>query len=451
MSRRGGGSVATTTVENDAALRQKLITSLRNEKQYHKVAPPPNRYLSFLEYGVIAVIIVILFGLLFGLAVPASVYVSTTPGGNTAALAQTAFVDPRGLALFLQTMATLTSECQPPPNSPALSIATVGTRERTTAGWQAIMAAVAGNVTNGTGCQFYGLLAAEARVGRLMGPADMCQAYVNIGIDLIGALYGFHMPANISTLLNAAFFATYPLNIFWLNTNNPLAMQQQVVARAYEIVVCLTQPGTQCTARPIDVQGIATQFCNPFFASDDLSYYGQAFMPWLKFPFPGLIPRDGENVYAPQVRRLVSPQTLAALLQNGTFVDGNVTVVAAYILGDVAATEPEIALALDSSLGPSRATIRPRGPPRRPSFWRRCPTTCSRWTAARRLWWWRGMRSPSTSSTRSTLSRQPPRCRRRSFSCSATPSGPPTGLSRPPAIWGWCRWKSRTMRRLRRS
>lgn len=351
MSRRVIAGV--NEFNQDPELRGKLVNSLKQEKIYQKRAPRPKTGLTNLEIAILIVIIVFLFGLLMGLAVPLSVYVVTVPGGNTTEVAQTAFVDQRGLSQFINVLNVLTAECQPPAGSPALAMATVGkSRAQSTAAWQAIMAAVQGNPLNGTGCQFYGLLGAEARVSQQMGPADICQAYINIGIDLLHALYGFHMPTNISSILNAAFEIAYPLNIFWLNTNTPIVNQQQVVARLYAIVVCLTQPGTQCTARPIDVQGIATQFCNPFFASDDLTYYGQAFMPWLKFPFPGLLPRNGENTDAPQVRRLVSPQTIASLVANGTFLPGaNATVVAVYVLGDVLATEPSMALTLDTVFG----------------------------------------------------------------------------------------------------
>ena len=344
-----GGEPAAPGISNDD-----LAQALRREEaELRKREQTRGPLLSKTTMSVAGVLIVAIYGILIGLAVPPALYVVTVTGGGTAAAAQTAFVDPRGLDLFLDALRTLTAGCMLPATDPAMALATIGTHAHTDAGWAAVVAALAGNFTNGTGCQFYGLEMAQGRAGgqaAALGPVDMCHAYVNIGIDLLHALAGFHLPANITTYLNLAYDLAYPLNLFWGNTNDPVYMRQQVTARLYQIVLCLTQPGTDCTARPIDVQGIATQFCNVFFATDDLSYYNAAFMPWLKFPFPGLLPRDGDNVYAPQVRRLLSPQSVAALLANGTAL--NASVAAVYVLDDPLANGTDVLdLALDALLG----------------------------------------------------------------------------------------------------
>jgi hypothetical protein len=302
--------------------------------------------------GVVAIVLILaIYGILIGLAVPPSLYVVTVTGGGAATTAQTAFVDDRGLAIFIETLTALTAGCWLPGSNPAMANAKVGLpRAETNAAWAAIMEALAGNITNGTGCQFYGLNLAQSRAGgqsAFLGPVDICQAYVNIGIDLLHARSGFHKPANISAYLNLAYDIAYPLNLFWTNTNDQVFARSQATGRMYLIVQALTQPVANQSAYPINVRGIATEFCNFFFANDDGTYYGQDYMPWLKFPFPGLMPRDGDTVYASQVRRLLNPQTVAMQLANGTAL--NYTIAGVYIIDEPLQNDTDtLALAVDA-------------------------------------------------------------------------------------------------------
>jgi hypothetical protein len=355
MSRRGGASGAAAGETVPPPDESKVSELLRKERQLDKMRRAREMRIGspwkMVQGLMVAGAVLLLWGLFTGLTVPATLYVTVTTGGNTQNASTTAFVDDNGLDAFVNVFDQANAHCVPPPGNPSLVGVAPGTRAQTTAAWQRVLAAVLGNATSGgDGCFFYGLLAAERRVNQTMGPVDLCQAYVNIGIDLLHVRYNFSMPPNAVPLLNYIYDNAYPLNLFFQAAINPVYMRQQVTARMYATLQCLTDPNSECSRRPIDVVGLATAVCNPFFATDDSTYYGSAFMPWLKFPFPGLMSRSGENVYAPQIRQILSPQRIVDIIANGTlFVDPPVAAV--YVLGDVLTESPAMKLALDALFG----------------------------------------------------------------------------------------------------
>lgn len=295
----------------------------------------------------VGMFILTIIGVLVGTAASEHTVIITRSFGSVFGnQSQTPFLDPNALILLQALLGNATASCTPPPDDPSLVSATTGTRANVNAAWETILAAIKQNVTNITnGCYFYGLEVVELRAGEGLGPVDICHAYVHIGIDLLHILYGFQMPPNIGAILSTLYDMAYPLTMFWSNTNDPATAKQQVIANAFLAVQCFTTPFAQCSPK-INVRALATQFCNQYFASDDPNYYNSAYQAWLAFPFPGLMQRSGDNSFAPELQRLVSPVNLLSVL-NETVVD-LFPLKGVYILGDVLATSPAMSILLDA-------------------------------------------------------------------------------------------------------
>lgn len=261
-------------------------------------------------------------------------------------ISNTPFVDDNALELLHTLLINLTDSCTPPPGDPSLLNAVVGNRQNVNDAWVLIREQVKlspANLTNG--CYFYGLLAAESRAGGTIGPVDICHAYVHIGIDVFHAVYQFEMPIDIVTILNDLYDIAYPLNIFWTNTNDPVTMKTQVVSMAYQVLLCMTTPLSLCS-NGIDVKALSRQFCNGFFASEDINYYKSAYMPWLAFPFPGLMQRSGENYFTPESENVLELDDIFDALN--TTLANFFPIKSIFVVGDVLTQTPGMQLLLQS-------------------------------------------------------------------------------------------------------
>jgi len=312
---------------------------------------------------VFALLILVLYGVMFGTSPRGRPMIVLIQAGDFGGpLTESSFVDPNGLLLFNQVLGNLTAQCIPAPSDPSMANAKSGlSRAATNAAWFQIMTAIQGNVTNTTeGCYLYGLLAAQFRTDQPLGPVDICHGYVHVGVDLFHQLYNFSIPPNIGTLLLNAYELAYPLNLFWQNTPNANTTRQLVVSQAYQLILCLTTPSPACvTPTGIDIRYMATQFCNQYFAADDPTYYSSGLQPWLSFPFPGLMQRNGSNIFAMEARKLLSLQFLINIV-NQT-IGETLPLKGVYIAGDVLSTTPGMTTVLDALTGTVPRYYQPTG------------------------------------------------------------------------------------------
>lgn len=313
------------------------------KKQASKEYKELGRTSALIRYGAVAFTVLvcayIIVVLHFNYKAPKTIIL--TPGGNFGDTASIAFVDNAALLLLYNVLNNLTVYCTPPLTNPVMKNAYTGqSRAATNAAWEAINAYIKGDPTNYTeGCYLYGLVAAETRAGKGLGPVDMCQGYVHIGIDIFHGYFNLTMPANITQYLTLAYKLMYPLNMFWNNSIDPINMQNQVISQMFVIAQCLAGQGALCYPI-IDVETLAIQFCNQYFANGfgDTNYYGTQYMPWLGFAFPGLMQRSGDNSFVPEAIKILSVQNVLNVL-NDT-VDIQTPVQTIYIVGDVATTTP---------------------------------------------------------------------------------------------------------------
>jgi hypothetical protein len=273
------------------------------------------------------------------------------PGGNFGNVSNIPFIDNGALLLMYYLLNNLTVSCTPPLNATVMQTAYTGqSREATNIAWEGIRQYVKGDPRNlSTGCYFYGLLSAEARAGDGLGPVDMCQGYVHAGIDIFHAYFNLQMPANITQYLTQAYNLMYPLNMFWKNSVDPQNMQNQVVAQMYLIAQCLAGQGALCSPI-INVEQLAVNFCNQYFANGpaDTGYYGEEYMPWLGFPFPGVMQRSGDNYFVPEAVKLLTTQNIIDIANDTVLVEFPIYDV--YIAGDVLVTSPAMELLIESLL-----------------------------------------------------------------------------------------------------
>lgn len=272
--------------------------------------------------------------------------------GQYGAQSQTAFIDTTADDLFFTTLNKLVVNCTPPITDPVVSQIMMGSMATTNAAWAAIIKAVNFNAANRSkGCYFYGLKVASVRANSTVGPVDICQGMVHVGIDMFRYKYNNTIPPNITSILNIAFNAAYPMNIFWKYAPNAAVLKQQVIAQAYNILQCITSPVTlsgcgNTNSNNIDVKQLSLMFCNQYFASDQMSYYNAALMPWLSFPFPGLMQRNSQNVFSDASKQMLSVQR--SIIINNVSVITVTPLQAIYIVGDVLNVDPAMELLIDA-------------------------------------------------------------------------------------------------------
>lgn len=240
-----------------------------------------------------------------------------------------AMLDTAALELLRDTLTTLTEGCTPATGNPALDAVGAGTRAQTYASWQGVKAAVDPN------CQFYGLDAAEFASASQIGPLEMCWGYSHVGLQIFQVFYQGAIPADITSRLNDAYDIAYPLTMYW---NRIPGGKGVVVGRVLEIL-------NEATLNPSNVSlvadRVAREFCNEFFATDDLARYQSRAQPWLAFPFPGTMQHVGNN----------SITGAAATALGDIVVDPSTPFRRLFAVGDVLAEAPAMRLLAEAVFG----------------------------------------------------------------------------------------------------
>jgi cathepsin B len=244
-------------------------------------------------------------------------------------------------------MQLLTEGCTPPDDfldSIGVTTDTGTTRNRTQTAWNLIVNYLRPtNITNPTdGCLFYGLIAAARRSGLTLGPVDFCHGFVHAVITYFDVTWGRVLPANVLDIINTGIDNAYPLTMFWRLSHGsggggsfPIKTTVQL-----QIFTMLSEYSTQNNV-PINIRDVSTEFCNPWFSPDDLTYYQSGAMPWLGFAFIGTLSREAHTSFSQNV-----------VAQVGSINPLDFTPVQQlYVVGDVLTENPSAALLIQSVFG----------------------------------------------------------------------------------------------------
>lgn len=256
----------------------------------------------------------------------------------TAADAQMAFTE----------MQTITNGCLPPPppnDRGVYNYVKIGSLASTAASWQQYQEAW--NGTSPGECVFYGLLEAAERTGYAAGPADLCQAYVSATLQFFAVTRLTSLQrANLFQNLIAGVLVAWPLNMYFQNS---LGANWQVTIANEMLSVINGFTGNLARLGTGDIQAIATQHCNAYFASDQPAYYNSALQPYLAYPFQGLINKQASTFAGDALQGLLGDLEIPA---GGIFK-------AVYIVdpNGVLAADPAVQLFLQSTVGGTGAPV----------------------------------------------------------------------------------------------
>ncbi len=216
------------------------------------------------------------------------------------------------------------------------------TKEDSQTIWDAITANLRPtNSTPNVGCLFFGSELAQLRTGLHITPVHYCHAFVNIALTWFQVAANRELPQDFANTLHDAVSIAYPLNMFWTrmcpSCPDADAALWPVVYNAHSILLLHDQE----TNQSINVRAISTEFCNPYFAKNALSLYDSALMPYLAFPFLGLLQRTGHTTFGNNIVEAI-----------GRLNPFNFTAVQKlYIVGDVLDDDPSAALLVDAFFG----------------------------------------------------------------------------------------------------
>lgn len=303
----------------------------------------------------VMVVLAVIFTFIMGIYISkASVPTPKTPAvnrtnGDFGSAPTTVFVDDGAITLGDNAFTAMTDYCIPDPSSAVMqeiqALNGGGTNAQLTRLFRQMREAV-----NDT-CDFYGLAAAEFRADLLptpgnpyrgIGPADICHGNVKTGLAAFLVRFDGQFPANFGTLMTAVVAKAYPLNVFWAGMG---------VSSADVIGVLTAMLDTAITDRAtggFNTKTFATKFCNQWFAAGEPGYYRARVQPWLGFPFPGTMQRQGHNAVSP-----MASQTLANFSLSSEYAVKEV-----FVFGDVLAT-PAVTLFIQAALGSLPITLVP--------------------------------------------------------------------------------------------
>jgi hypothetical protein len=226
-----------------------------------------------------------------------------------------AFVHPYEIGLIYTAMTQITSGCTPiqsPIPDPIYNSLFTGSLASTRASWLLLKNQLLLSNT----CTFYGLDAATIRTGLIEGPADLCQAYTAAGLEYFAVnKMTPQIEADLSTYLFNAVIAAYPLNLYWKNslganwiTDVVLPANTGLLAEIQNFHSAFHSNGSDPALT--DVVDISTRFCNQYFATDQPQYHEPALMPYLAFPYEGLINRRTGSNIVPALNSLLGKLTI---------------------------------------------------------------------------------------------------------------------------------------------
>lgn len=245
--------------------------------------------------------------------------------------AQKVFVHFEDVVRMQQLMQQLVDNCTPPqhPPDPVYNSIFCGTAAETAAGWAALRA-----YNDGTGlCNLYGLAIAELRAATTSTTADICYAYVDIGLQIISNYLNYTRPT--TQQLIDAYNLAWPLNLFWGTTPGNDAVN--VAANANQFITLFLTTNAS-------IVSISQQFCNPYFASDTPAAYRSTMKPWLAHPFQGLITKTAKTYAQPSWTQTLGTFDPSIITPAGPFKT-------IYTIDYILEANPGMALFLDAVLG----------------------------------------------------------------------------------------------------
>jgi len=262
--------------------------------------------------------------------------VGETIGVSLRQNASTAFIDLQALLLVRDTMTNLTNGCTPSTLDFINNQLVMGSYAQTQSGLTALRAHLMSGSPGVPQCEFYGMDMAEFRSGDVLGPADICYAYIFAGFQVLELFMDRQRP-DINDDLIPLLQIAYPLTLFWRTEGAGAGDITGDVVFKLDSIIGLYLNGDY------DIAKHAATFCNPYFSRDNLAYFDNTFLPWFAFFAEGTVTRISQNYI---------PHSLSTSLGSFDFVKNGETtrIKKVYTIGPSYSSQPSAQLFVDTAL-----------------------------------------------------------------------------------------------------